>query len=91
MTNDSGVPAGSRPCPIDRAGLRIEPGSLVRVLSVASCARGLSDEDQARLRGIVGRLRPVAKIDDWGFVWLSFDEQSARDDFCLMAAEVEVA
>ena len=62
----------------------------MRVLSTASCAEGLPEEDQARLRGIVGRLRPVAKIDDWGFVWLSFDEECARDDFCLMAAEVEV-
>lgn len=43
-----------------------------------------------RLRHIVGQLRPVAKIDGFGFVWLSFDEGCARDDLCLMAAEVEV-
>ena len=91
MTNDSGAPADSRRCPIDHAGVRIEPGRHVRVLSVVSCARGLPEEDQARLREIVGRLRPVDKIDDIGSVWLSFDEECLRDDFCLLASEVEVA
>jgi hypothetical protein len=61
------------------------------VLSVASCARGLPEEDQVRLREIVGQLRPVAKVDGFGFVWLSFERHCARDDFCLMAAKVEVA
>lgn len=91
MTNDCAASAGSRRGPVDHAGLPIAPGSLVRVLSIASCARGLPEEDQARLRGIVGRLRAVARIDDWGFVWLSFDDACVRDDFCLMGAEVEVA
>ena len=90
MTDESGIRSLSRLLPVDHIGRQIEPGSVVRVLSVASCARGLQEGDQARLRGIVGRQRPVAKLDDFGFVWLSFDDQCARDDFCLMRAEVEV-
>jgi hypothetical protein len=66
----------------------VEAGRLVRILDVASCAAGLPDDDQARLRGLVGALRPVARIDQYGFIWLSFDADCARDDFCLMAAEV---
>lgn len=65
-------------------------GRLVRVLSVASCASGLPEADQAKLMSLVGRLRQVAKIDAYGFVWISFDEDCQRDDFCLMPAEVEV-
>ena len=90
MTDESGIRALSGLLPVDHAGRQIEPGSVVRVLSVESCARGLPEVDQARLRGIVGRQRPVAKLDDFGFVWLSFDDQCARDDFCLMPVEVEV-
>lgn len=68
----------------------IAAGSSVRVLSVASCATELTEDDQARLVSIVGQLRKVARIDAHGFVWLSFDEGCQRDDFCLMPAEVEV-
>lgn len=90
MSDDSDVRAVQRRVPVEPAGRPVEPGCIVRVLSVASCARELPEEDQVRLRHIVGQLRPVAKIDGFGFVWLSFDEGCARDDLCLMAAEVEV-
>ena len=68
----------------------IVAGCSVRVLSVASCKTELPEGDQARLESIVGRLRKVARIDAYGFVWLSFEEGCQRDDFCLMPAEVEV-
>ena len=75
---------------LDLHGRSIEPGKMVRVRSVDSCASSLPQEDQARLAAIVGRERPVAMIDRYGFVWLCFDEAQDRSDFCLKPIEVEV-
>ena len=75
---------------LDHLGQRIEPGSVVRIRSVTSCASGLPEDDQARLASLVGHRRPVAEIERDGFVWLSFDEGIRRSDFCLMPIEVEV-
>jgi len=76
--------------PVDQHGRTIEVGDAVQVRSVASCASGLPSGDQARLTALVGEVRPVSEVDDYGFVWISFDEGTRRSDFCLKPTEVEV-
>lgn len=78
--------------PIDSDGYTLAIGSLVKVLSVESCAFGLPLEDQDRLRGIVGSTRQVVKFDTAGFVWLCSELSSETDgDFCLFPTELSLA
>lgn len=69
----------------------VEPlkvGMRVRILAVDSCTKELPEEDQDRLRALVGKQREIIEIDDFGFVWLSFDESERIADFCLLPVEV---
>lgn len=74
--------------PIDAHGKPLTPGSNVTVVAVASCARGLPQEDQDRLFGVVGEKRRIIEIDRFGFVWLSFSPSDPTADFCLLSTEV---
>ena len=67
------------------------PGDQVVVLSVGSCVTELPVEDQIRLEGMVNQSRRVVRIDEFGFVWLSFLSSESSDDFCLFPNEVRVA
>lgn len=69
----------------------VEPlrvGMQVRILTVDSCTKELPVEDQDRLRALVGKKREIIEIDDFGFVWLSFDATQRTADFCLLPVEV---
>lgn len=81
-------PSGFPLKPLDRHGQTLAIGDVVRVLSVASCARGLPDGDQARLARIEGQLRKIIEIDRFGFVWVSFSGANEFEDFCLRPTEV---
>jgi hypothetical protein len=71
---------------VDPLGRPIAVGAMVRINSVASCARGLPEEDQARLRTYEGRTLQVTEIDRSGFVWFNTGEGGAN--FCLMPKDV---
>jgi hypothetical protein len=73
---------------VDAQGKPLAPGDNVIVVSVASCARGLPQQDQDRLFGLVGEKRRIIEIDRFGFVWLSFSLSEPGADFCLLPAEV---
>ncbi len=71
--------------------LPLSVGSLVKIQSVASCAKGLPQEDQDRLFSLVSHEREIVEIDSHGFVWLSFSASEKTADFCLFPAEVTLA
>jgi hypothetical protein len=73
---------------VDKAGRPIRVGANVRILSVSSCARGLPEEDQVRLRGYVGQVFEVRVIDRYGMVWFSSD--GGTSDFSLRPEEIAV-
>lgn len=84
------MPEGFPLQPFDAEGRRLEKGCRVRVNSVASCAKGLPEEDQLRLKGLVGAERIVVEIDRFGFVWLSFASDEEFEDFSLFPSEVSL-
>lgn len=82
------MPPGFPLEPVDLNGRRLSVGDIVRVASVASCARGLPKEDQERLYGIEGQLREIIDISEFGFLWLSFSATESSEDFSLFPTEV---
>ena len=74
--------------PIDAQGKPLALGDNVTVVTVASCALGLPQDDQDRLFNIVGERRRIVDIDRFGFVWLSFSPSEPTADFSLFPAEV---
>ena len=76
--------------PLDAEGKLISVGNSVRILSVASCARGLPAEDQERLLALEGKVRVVVEFDRSGFVWLSLAAHERRANFCLIPTEVSL-
>lgn len=73
---------------VDKAGRSIGVGAKVRILSVSSCARGLPDEDQVRLRSYEGQLFEVQEIDRYGMVW--FGSDGGTSTFSLRPEEIAV-
>ncbi len=73
--------------PTDCDGSLISVGNEVEIQSVASCAKELPEEDQARLFALVGQRRQVVELDRFGFIWLSFAATERRADFCLFPSE----
>ena len=73
---------------MDSSGRPIRVGAKVRIESVASCARGLPQEDQARLKSYVGKIFEVLEIDRYGMIWFGADGGSAN--FSLKPTEVAV-
>jgi hypothetical protein len=73
---------------VDSSGRPIRVGAKVRIESVASCARGLPQEDQVRLKSYEGKIFEVLEIDRYGMVWFGADEGSAN--FSLKPREVTV-
>ena len=73
--------------PRDASGKHLAAGGRVRILSVASCAKGLPREDQERLFALVGQLRWLIIFDRFGFAWLAFDDD-LNADFCLFPTEI---
>jgi hypothetical protein len=73
---------------VDKLGRSIQAGAKVRIDSVASCARGLPQEDQARLRSYEGKVFEVLEIDRYGMVWFGADGGGAN--FSLRPDEVSV-
>ena len=73
---------------VDARGQPIKVGAKVRIKTVASCARGLPDEDQVRLRSYQGQILEILDIDKFGFVWFGADGDGPN--FCLMPNEVSV-
>jgi hypothetical protein len=84
----SKMPDGFPLAPLDQSGQELKVGDVVKVISVESCARGLPQADQERLRTIVGDLRTVVEFDAYGFAWLSFTSKDREADFCLFPNEV---
>jgi hypothetical protein len=80
------VPPGVPLPPVDAAGRQITVGSKARIVSVASCAKGLPAEDQARLRSYEGQTLEVVDIDRFGFVWFGY--KASGGNFSLMPNEV---
>ncbi len=83
------LPPGFPLAPVDSAGRAIEVGTKVRIESVASCARGLPQEDQRRLRSYVGQVFEILEIDRYGMIWFGADGGSAN--FSLRPNEGAVA
>lgn len=75
--------------PRDTDGKFLAAGNRVRILSVASCVKGLPIQDQERLIALVGQTRALAKFDGFGFAWLPFDDVQGAD-FCLFPTEVSL-
>jgi hypothetical protein len=83
-----GLPPGFPLACLDSSGHPIRIGARVRIESVASCARGLPQEDQVRLKSYEGKIFEVLEIDRYGMVWFGTDGASAN--FSLKPAEVTV-
>ena len=82
------LPPGFPLASVDSSGRAINVGARVRIESVASCARGLPPEDQARLKGYEGKILEVREIDRYGMIWFGADGGSAN--FSLKPSEVAV-
>ena len=83
------MPQGFPLAAIDAAGHALSVGASVRILSVESCAKGLPQEDQERLRALIGQARSIVEVDRFGFVWLCFSGAEGRADFSLVPNEVQ--
>jgi hypothetical protein len=73
---------------VDASGRAIKVGAKVRIESVTSCARGLPQEDQARLKSYEGKIFEVLEIDRYGMIWFGADGGSAS--FSLRPTELAV-
>lgn len=82
------LPTGFPLSPTDRFGNQLIVGSIVEIISVASCLKELPEDDQKRLISLVGQMRTIEKFDQYGFIWLSFFKAQSASDFCLLPAEV---
>jgi hypothetical protein len=82
------LPPGFPLAAIDGSGQPIPAGAKVRIDSVASCARGLPQEDRARLKSYEGKVFQVLEIDRYGMLWFGADGESAS--FSLKPNEVTV-
>ena len=91
MSYSTELTAGDFPLPpLDAEGKSLIVGNSVRILSVASCAKGLPAEDQERLFSLVGKVRSVVEFDRSGFVWFSYSGDEHGCDFCLFPTEVSL-
>jgi hypothetical protein len=55
---------------LDVYGARLEPGMLVRILSIPEwLTHDLPDEDVANLKTTEGTVMPILEIDAYGMVW----------------------
>lgn len=84
------LPTGLPLPPVDRRGEPLKVGDLVTILSVESCASGLADDGQVRLRALVDQRRRILDLDRWGFAWLSFEADSGDPGFCLFPNELSL-
>jgi hypothetical protein len=82
------LPPGFPLEPRDRFDEPIAVGDVVRILTVTSCLKGLSDVDRGRLRALVGETRTIEGIDAHGFVWFSLEALASALDFSLFPGEV---
>jgi hypothetical protein len=73
----------------DEAGRAICVGTKVRIVSVASCIRELTADDQRRLKSYEGQVFDVLEIDRYGMIWFGADG-STRVNFSLRPDEVAV-
>ena len=73
---------------VDSSGRPIRLGVKVRIVSVASCAHGLPDEDRRRLKSYEGKVFEVLEIDRYGMIWFGADGGNAS--FSLRPSEVAV-
>jgi hypothetical protein len=82
------LPPGFPLAPADKHGSPIVVGAQVQIVSVASCARGLPREDQARLRSYEGKTFQVLEIDRYGMIW--FGAEGGGGNFSLKPEEVAI-
>ncbi|HEY4999374.1 MAG TPA: hypothetical protein VII36_09530 [Usitatibacter sp.] len=75
-----------RPC--DRFDEPVAVGNVVRILTVTSCLKGMSEAERAQLRSCVGETRTIAAIDPHGFLWFAFGGAEGDVDFSLFPGEV---
>jgi hypothetical protein len=61
----------------------------VRIVSVASCIRELTADDQRRLKSYEGQVFDVLEIDRYGMIWFGADGGTSVD-FSLRPEELEV-
>ena len=82
------LPPGFPLAPADESGRLIVVGAMARIVSVASCTRGLPREDQARLRSYEGKTFQVLEIDRYGMLWFAADDGGSK--FSLKPEEVSI-
>ena len=82
------LPPGFPLAAVDETGRPIVVGAKVRIVSVSSCAHGLSPEDQARLKTYEGKVFQVLEIDRYGMIW--FQSDGGAGNFSLKPREVAV-
>ena len=88
MTRKTEFPDGFPLSPNDAGGNLLALGIPVLIQSVESCAHDLPEEDQLRLRRLVGRARTILEIDEYGFLWFDSEDDDASANFCLFPKEV---
>jgi hypothetical protein len=82
------MPAGFPLAARDRFDAPLGVGTVVRILTVTSCLKGLTEAERDLLRTCVGDTRAIAAIDDHGFLWFAFGGAGACVDFSLFPGEV---
>ena len=82
------MPAGFPLAARDRFDAPLGVGTVVRILTVASCLKGLTEPERDTLRTCVGETRAIAAIDPHGFLWFAFGGAGALADFSLFPGEV---
>jgi hypothetical protein len=86
---------GSR-ATVDRAGVAVAEGTLVRVLAVpASVLERLEPKERDRVASMVGRAFKVYEVDEWGGAWVEnwWQERGGRatsHSLGLRSSEMEV-
>ncbi len=82
------MPAGFPLAPRDRFDAPLAVGTVVRILTVSSCLKGLTEAERDLLRTCVGDTRTIAAIDLHGFLWFAFGGDGTCVDFSLFPGEV---
>ena len=76
------------PSPLDFAGNVLTVGTRVVIQTVESCAHDLPEDDQLRLRALVGKVRSILEIDQFGFIWFDSEDSEVSASFCQQPVEV---
>jgi hypothetical protein len=68
------LPPGYPLPPLDANGVTLEPGALVRILTIPTwLTHDLPREDVLQLKAMEGTVMPVLELDAYGMVWFGND------------------